>query len=237
MINFIDDIEPESPDKVDQPIDDIKPFPDLRSAGRELALKLEPYRQRHDVVVLAILLGGTLVAHEVASFLGAPLDLVIIRRLFMPQGPGSQVCAVSVGGSMVFDKELVPHTSTPSTPVEHFVAGAIAELKGREQTSRRGRPPIDLTGKTVILVDCGIRSSLTMRAAIEALRTKEPEKVVAAVPVSSLGGHAAIAAMADEIVCLAQPKPFVHVGVWYTDFTRPGDDAVGELLESGRVRG
>jgi len=209
----------------------MKKFPNLRSAGRELAVKLKPYSKRDDTVVLAILLGGTPVGHEVANYLGAQLDIVIIRRLFMPQGPGSQICAVNVGGSMVFDKELVPHTATPSTPIEYFVADAIAELKGREQTCRGGRPPIGLAGKTVILVDCGIRTGLTMRAAIEALRTKEPAQIVAAVPVASLAGHAVVAGLVDELVCLDQPEPFGHAGLWYTDFSRPGDDRVGELLE------
>ena len=209
----------------------MKRFANLRSAGRELAVKLESYQERDDTVVLAILLGGAVVAHEVANSLGVPLDLVIIRRLFAPQGPGSQICAVNVGGSMVFDKELVPHTATPSTPVEYFVADAIGELKGREQTCRRGRSPIDLAGKAVILVDCGIRTGLTMQAAIEALRTERPAQIVAAAPVASLAGHAAVAGIVDELVCLAWPEPFGHVGLWYTDFNRPGDDSVGELLE------
>src|SRR5438128_1068478 len=100
-------------------------FADLRSAGRELAIKLEPYRERDDVIVLAILLGGSLVADEVANFLGAAFDMVIIRRLFAPQGPGSQICAVNVAGSMVIDEDLVPLRDAPSTPVEYFVADAI----------------------------------------------------------------------------------------------------------------
>lgn len=208
-------------------------FPNLRTAGRELAAKLELYRQRDDVVVLAILLGGALVAHEVANFLGAPLDIVIIRRLFTPQGPGSQICAANVGGSMVIDEELLPPAAGPSTPVEYFVADAIAELNQREQTCRRGRPPIDLAGKTVILVDCGIRTGLTMQAAIKALRSKRPAQIIAAVPVASELASATIAKLADELVCLAWPEPFGNAAVWYTDFSRPGDDTVGELLEPG----
>ena len=209
-------------------------FPNLRAAGRELALKLEPYRGRDGVVVLAILLGGAPVAHEVASYLSAPLDMVIIRRLFMPQGPGSQVCAANVGGSMVIAEQLIPPAAGPSTPVEYFVADAITELKHREQTCRRGRPPIDLAGKTVILVDCGIRSGLTMQAAIEAVRTKGPAQIIAAVPVASEQGGAAITGMPDELVCLARPEPFINAAAWYTDFSRPGDDSVGEMLEPAR---
>jgi len=209
----------------------VKRFPNLRSAGRELALKLNLCRERNDVVVLAILLGGAPAAHEVANHLRAPLDFVIIRRLFAPQGPGSQICTVNVAGSMVIDEDLIPLRDVPSTPVEYFVADAITELKRREQRCRRGRPPIDLTGKTIILVDCGIRTGLTMQAAIGALRTKRPAKIIAAVPVASEQGRLAMAGLADEFVCLAWPEPFGHVGLWYTDFSRPDDETVGELLE------
>lgn len=205
-------------------------FPDLRSGGRELALRLESYRERSDVVVLAILLGGSPVAHEVAKHLGAPLDFVIIRRLFAPQGTASQICAVNVAGSMVIDKELIPPAVGPSTPRDYFIADAIAQLDVREQTCRRERPPLNLTGKTIILTDCGILTGSTMRAAIDALRTKEPAKIIAAVPVSSEGGRVAVSLLADELVCLEYPEPFGHVGMWYRDFSRPDDVSVGELL-------
>lgn len=211
-------------------------FPSLRSAGRDLALKLEKHREVDDVVVLAIALGGVPVAHEVAKYLSVPLDLVIIRRLLAPQGPGSQTCAVSIAGSMVIDEELLPRPAVPSTPLDHFVADAIAELSRREQTCRGGRPPINLAGGTVILVDCGIRTGLTMRAAIGALRTKEPAQIIAAVPVASHEARDAVAALADELIFLSQPEPFGHVGLWYADFSRPGDDRVGELLEPASLR-
>jgi len=205
-------------------------FPTLGSGGRELALKLEPYRETNDVIVLGIALGGVPVAHEVAKYLSAPLDLVIIRRLLTPRGPGSQTCAVSIAGSMVIDEELLPRPAVPSTPLDHFLTDAFAELRSREQICRRGRPPTELAGKTVILVDCGIRTGLTMKAAIGALRTKKPAKIVAAVPVASHEARHEVAALADELIFLSQPQPFGHVGLWYVDFSRPGDDRVGELL-------
>ena len=208
-------------------------FPNLKSAGRQLATKLDIYRDRDDVVVLAIALGGSPVAHEVATFLRAPLDLVIIRRLLAPQGPGSQTCAVNVGGSMVIDETLLPLAAVPSTPFEYFVADAISELKQREQSCRRGRPPMDMAGKTVVLIDCGISTGLTMQAAIGALRTIGPAKIIAAVPVASAEGRLPVAGLVDELVCLAEPEPFGHVGLWYTDFSRPSDDHVGELLGNG----
>jgi putative phosphoribosyl transferase len=234
MIYFPDLDGPDSSPEGDGTFNQVTPFPDLSSAGRKLALELEPYREKDNVVVLAIVLGGVPVAREVANCLCLPLDLVIIRRLLAPQGPGSQICAVNIGGAMVIDDELIPRPAVPSTPLDHFTNDAIAELTRREQNCRRGRPPTDLAGKTVILVDCGIRSGSTMMAAIRALRTKEPGRIVAAVPVSSFGGHAAIASLADELVCLARPRPFGHVGLWYKDFTRPGDDRVGDVLEAAR---
>jgi putative phosphoribosyl transferase len=209
----------------------VRAYPDLASAGRELALQLELYRDTDNLVVLGLVLGGIPLANEVASHLRAPLDLVIIRRLLAPKGPGSELCAVSVGGSMIVDEELRP-VAAPSTPLEHFLNDALTELNNRERICRRQRPPIQLAGKTVIIVDCGIRTGSTMLATIRALRTMGPARVIAAVPVASMGGHAAVFAEADELVCLAQPRPFGNVGLWYKDFTRPGDDRVGEFVRS-----
>lgn len=230
MTNFPDSVAPESSHKRDEFLKEVSRFPTLRIAGRHLALKLDTYRDHADSIVLAIVLGGVPVAREVATHLRAPLDLVIIRRLLTRDGPGSQICAVNIGGSMVIDEELRPRLM-PSTPIEYFLADAIAELGRREQTCRRGRQPIELAGRSIILVDCGIRTGSTMKAAIEALRTMEPKQIIAAVPVASLEGYAVVAALADEMVCLAQPQTFGHAGLWYEDFSRPEDARVGELLD------
>lgn len=229
-ITFLDGI---GPDSLPTRVDSSATFPDLRSAGRELALKLEIFRG-DDVVVLGIVLGGVLVADEVADSLGLPLDLVIISRLLAPDGPGSQICAVNVGGTLVIDKELPARTATPVTPLDHFVADALAGLASRERTCRGGKPAIGIKGKTIILVDCGIRTGSTMQAAIGALRTQQPGQIIAAAPVASFGGRATVAALADEFVCLASPRSFGNVAVWYSDFSRPADDGVGELLMNKR---
>jgi putative phosphoribosyl transferase len=231
MIIFPDGPGLESSQKIDE---SVKPFPNLRAAGRELALRLTKYREADNVVVLALVSGGTPVAHEVARFLRRPLDLLIIRRLLAPPRPESSLlCAVSIAGSMVVPEELMPRPATPSTPLDHFLADAIAELNHRAHISRRGLPPLNLEGQTVVLVDCGIRTGSTMRAAITALRTKVPEKIIAAVPVTSQGGQKAITALCDEFIYLARPERFGHVGLWYSDFSRPDDDCVGELLAPG----
>jgi putative phosphoribosyl transferase len=205
-------------------------FANLGSAGRPLAARLEHIEDRDDLVVLGIVSGGAPVAQEVALRLNAPMDLVIIRRLLMPQGPGSQVCAVNVAGTLVLDAELTPPPAEPETPLEHFLAAAIAELHQRAETCRGGRRPLELSGKTIILVDCGIRTGLTMQAAIKAVRTIEPRRIIAAAPVTSSDGRAAVREIVDEFVCCAQPEPFIHVGVWFKDFSRPADERLGELI-------
>jgi len=204
-------------------------YPDLRAGGRELALRLESYRGTPDLVVLGIALGGLLVAHEVATHLGAPLDFVIIRRLLATPEVGSHHTAVSVAGSLVTDDEI-QLSDQPSSPTEHFLAEAIGGLEKRERTCRRGRSPLALAGKNVLLVDCGIRTGSTMKIAIRALRKVAPKQIIGAVPVASREGFAMIASLCDELISLSQPEQFINAGYWYRDFRRPGDDEVGELL-------
>jgi predicted phosphoribosyltransferase len=234
MINFPDGAESESSQKGDELFKKVTPFADLRTAGRELAARLAAYRQSDGLIVIAIVLGGVPVAHEVANHLNAPLDLLIIRRLLAPEGPGSQICAVNVAGSLIFDDDLARRSIAPSTPLDYFMADALAELARREQICRHGRAAVSLGGKTVLLVDCGVRTGSTMRAAIAAVRTQGPARIIAAAPAASVGGYDVVASMADEVVCLVRPRQFGHVGLWYKDFSRPDDFGVGELIEPGR---
>jgi putative phosphoribosyl transferase len=208
-------------------------YPDLRAAGRELALQLESYRAA-DPIVLGIALGGVPVAHEVANHLDAPFDLILIRRLLVPNGPGTQLCAVNVAGSLIIE-DGIEAPSTPSTPLEYFIADALSKLERRDQTCRN-RPPIELANRTVLLVDCGIRTGLTMKAAAGALRKLNPKRIIAAVPVVSSEGSAAVADLLDETVYLMRPEVFGNAGVWYRDFSRPDDAQVGELLAACQNR-
>jgi putative phosphoribosyl transferase len=224
-----------SPSKSESSPDDptansTKPFPDLRSGGRALASELEFFRNRDDVVVLGIVLGGVLVAHEVANHLRAPLELVLIRRLLTPEGPGSQICAVSVAGSIVLDEKLPPRPEVPSTPLDYFIEDALAGLKQRQQLCRGDRPPLEVTGKTVVLVDCGIHTAMTMQAAIHGVRMIQPKKIIAAVPVASIDGLKQVEGIADEIVCVTATERFGHTGLWYKDFSRPGDQGISKFL-------
>jgi len=204
-------------------------YPDLSTAGHELAQSLIAYKDRPDIVVLAIALAGVPIAYEVARFINCPLDLILIRRLLIGDEPGAHICAVNVAGKTILDDE-VNLAATPSTPREIFLTDAIAELGRRQQLSRRGRTPMTLTDSTLIVVDCGMRTGSTMQAAARALRKTDAKTIIGAVPIASRESYAAVAPLFDELICLSQPENFVNAGYWYRDFRRPGDDEVGELL-------
>lgn len=206
-------------------------FANLREGGRQLAEKLRSDADLKDSIVLAIARGGVPAGREVATLLRLPFDMLLIRRLLVPRGPGSELCAVSVGGTMVIDDEVTIPTS-PFTAVEHFLADAMAEFRHREELFRAGRPPIELATREVLLVDCAIHGGSTMKIAIKAVRKLNPTRITAAVPVASREGYALIESLADQVVCLAQPEPFGHAGMWYEDFTRPEDEDMHELFDS-----
>jgi putative phosphoribosyl transferase len=208
----------------------IAPFPNLSSAGGELAAAFPRDGISNDVVVLAIVSAGIPVAVEVAKHLESALDLIIIRRLLAPRGPGSQSCAVSVAGSLVLDADVPPIPVEPVKPLDYFLLDAIETLKRRSELCRGGRPALDVRGRNILLVDCGIRTGLTMQAAIGALRKLQPKRVIAAVPVASVEGRKITTDLADDFVCLATPDPFGNAAVWYKNFNRPPDESVAELL-------
>lgn len=205
-------------------------FQDLRSAGRELSEGLASYRGAAGLVVLGVVRGGAVPALEVARGLGAPLDMVVVRRLFTPHGPHAPLCAVHAAGTLTLDEELPPRPAAPATPEDYFIADALEGLTRRARACRGERPPADLKGKTVLLVDNGIHTGSTMLIAVRALRRAGAARIVAAVPVASTEGAASVAAAADELVCLRTPEPFGHVGLWYADFTRPEDEEIPTLL-------
>jgi len=212
----------------------IAPFPNLSSAGVELAARLPGAGISDDVIVLGIVSAGVPVAVEVAKHLEASLDLVIIRRLLAPRGPGSQVVAVNAAGTLVVDDDVGPRPAQPQTPFDYFMEDALNGLARRAQVCRGERPPTELEGKSVLIVDCGIRTGLTMQAAIGAVRTLNPARITAAVPVTSMDGRQVVEALADEFIYLAAPELFGNAGVWYRDFRRLADDSISQLLRPGR---
>jgi putative phosphoribosyl transferase len=199
----------------------------------ELAAKLSKAGAKQGVMVLAIVSAGVPVALEVAKLLEASLDLIVIRRLLAPQGPGSQAVAVNVAGTLMMDEEIGPRPAKPETPLDYFIDDALKGLSQRVQLCRCQLPPADLAGKSVLIVDCGIRTGLTMHAAIRAVRRLSPVHITVAVPVTSLEGHRLIEPLVDEFIHLATPDPFGNVGIWYKDFRRLDDDCISGVLRPG----
>jgi predicted phosphoribosyltransferase len=202
-------------------------FPNPEVAGRELADRLQKFRDSKETIVLAIASGGVFVAAEVARELALPLEFLFIRRLAAPFGPERVLCAVSVAGTLVIDDELLPLAKAPVSGLDYSVIDGVRQLEEREQFCRADRPPLDLSGKHVILVDNGIHTGGTMNIAISVLRKLPIGKITVATPVADANSRDAIVSAADQVVCLAWPGKFGNAGLWYEDFARPTD---GEIL-------
>jgi predicted phosphoribosyltransferase len=205
-------------------------FRDRAHAGRVLARALLAYAGRDDVVVLALPRGGVPVAAELARALGAQLDLFVVRKLGLPGHEELAMGAVAPGGVLVLDDRLVRGLGIPDEVLQETVEKELRELERREAAYRAGRPPLDLEGKTVILVDDGLATGATMRAAALAVRQYNPARVVVAVPVASAETCDEFRADVDEIVCALTPSPFHAVGLWYKNFSQTSDEEVRELL-------
>lgn len=205
-------------------------FRDRRDAGRQLARQLIAYAGRSDVLVLALPRGGVPVAYEVACALDAPLDAFLVRKLGVPGYEELGMGAVATGGVRVLNEEIVRSLGVSDQAIEKVAADERQELARRERLYRGDRPPLDVSGRTVILVDDGLATGATMRAAAEALRRQQPARIVAAVPTSSRDTSDALRAEADEVISAITPEPFFAVGHWYDDFTQTSDDEVRRLL-------
>lgn len=208
----------------------VDPFADRREAGRELARRLEHYRDRSDVVVLALPRGGVPVAFEIAEALGAPLDIFVVRKLGMPDHPEFAIGAIASGGVRVLNEDVVRWYHIPDQIIDSVAAQEKAELERRERAYRGGRLATTLRDRTVILVDDGLATGASMRAAVEAVRAHHPARVVVAVPVGAPETCEAFSDISDETVCARTPEPFSAVGLWYRDFSQTGDDEVRDLL-------
>jgi len=205
-------------------------FADRREAGIELASRLWKYRDRHDVVVLALPRGGVPVAFEIAEALGAPLDIFVVRKLGMPGHPEFAIGAIASGGVRVLNDETIRWYAITESAIEEIAARELAELERREREYRRGRPLVDLRNRVVVLVDDGLATGATMRAAVQAVRASKPACVVVAVPVGSREACEEFSDITDETVCARIPEPFNAVGLWYRDFSQTTDEEVRELL-------
>ncbi|HEU0129116.1 MAG TPA: phosphoribosyltransferase [Pseudonocardiaceae bacterium] len=207
-------------------------FRDRRDAGRVLAGLLEHYRDRDDVVVLALPRGGVPVAYEVAMALGAALDVFLVRKLGVPQRPELAMGAIASAGVVVINDDIVRSFNLSPEDIAQLTEEQNRELLRRERVYREGRPPVEVTGKTVIVVDDGLATGASMRAAIHALRSLRPARLVVAVPVAPKSTCEQLADDVDEVVCATTPAPFFAVGASYRDFDQTTDDEVRDLLRA-----
>lgn len=212
-------------------------FADRLAAGRRLATALAAYKGQGDVVVLGLPRGGVPVAYEVARALGAPLDVFLVRKLGVPGHEELAMGAIASGGVRVLNEDVLEGLRIPPRVVEDVTDIEAAELERRERAYRGGRPPLDVRGRVVIVVDDGLATGSTMRAAVAALRRLEPARIVVAVPTGASETCAMLRDEADEVVCLTTPDPFHAVGLWYDDFRPTTDDQVRALLAESAALG
>jgi putative phosphoribosyl transferase len=206
-------------------------FEDRKAAGRALAEELSRYAGRRDVIVLGLARGGVPVAYEVAHRLGAPLDVFVVRKLGVPGHEELALGAIASWGTRVLNEEVVASTGLSRREVQEVTTRELESLERQEQSFRGHRRPRELTGMTTILIDDGLATGASMRAAIQALRSRGVAGIVAGVPVAPLQTCAALAAEVDEMVCPLRPEPFTAVGLWYRDFSPVSDETVRLLLE------
>ena len=208
----------------------VQHFRDRSEAGRLLATKLQAYANRGDVLVLALPRGGVPVAFEVAKALQAPLDVFLVRKLGVPGHEELAMGAIASGGVIVRNEEVITGLGVPSPVIETVMMREQRELARREHLYRDDRPFPDLHDRTAILVDDGLATGATMRAAVAALRQHQPAHSVVAVPIAATGTCEALRANVDEVVCAMTPEPFYAVGFWYEHFSQTTDDEVRDLL-------
>lgn len=206
-------------------------FQDRSQAGKHLAKHLQAYANRHDVLVLGLPRGGVPVAFEVAAALHAPLDVLLVRKLGTPGNEECAMGAIASGGVQVLNTDLMQSLPVSGELIEQVLARERVELERRERLYRRGLPALDVRGKSVILVDDGLATGATMRAAVTAMRALGPARVVVAVPVGSGDACDVLARLADEVICLETPTYFSAVGQGYQDFPQTSDAQVLRLLE------
>jgi len=211
-------------------------FQDRTEAGRQLAASLGPYAGRDDVLVLGLPRGGVPVAFEIAMALDAPLDVFIVRKLGLPGHEEFGIGAIASGDVRVVDEAVLRAYDVDPDTLARITARERLELERREHLYRDDRAFPAIEDRVVILVDDGLATGSTMRAAIAALREKHPSKIVVAVPVGARESCTAMARLVEEVVCLETPDPFYAVGLWYEDFEQTDDAEVHELLERAAAR-
>ena len=213
-----------------------KPFSTRRKAGEELASKLGKYAGRGDVLVLALPRGGVPVGYEVARALHAPLDVFVVRKLGVPEDEELAMGAIASGGVRIVNEEVTRAVGISEEAIDAVARQEWVELERRERLYRGDRPRPAVQDRTVILVDDGLATGSTMRAAATALRQMRPAKIIVAVPVAAPETCDEFREEVDEVICAIIPEPFMAVGAWYEDFSQTSDDEVRELLQDAAAR-
>jgi predicted phosphoribosyltransferase len=212
-------------------------FRNRHEAGKALASELaRRIPEREDLLVLALPRGGVPVGYEIACELGAPLDVFVVRKLGVPGQEELAMGAIASGGARVVNDEVIGPLRISGDSIERVARQEQQELERREHLYRGSLPPLDVRGRTVIVVDDGLATGSTMRVAVQALRKMDPARIVVAVPVAAASTYASFRAEGVEIVCLRTPEPFHAVGLWYEDFSQTEDEEVHELLRRARAR-
>jgi putative phosphoribosyl transferase len=211
-------------------------FKNRVEAGQALARALAEYSGRRDVTVLALPRGGVPVGYEVAEALGAPLDVFVVRKLGVPGHEELAMGAIASGGVRVLNEDVVGPFRLSARDIDRVAAREELELSRREREYRGGVAPAEVEGRTVILVDDGLATGASMRAAVKALRQRRPSWLVVAVPVGAPSTCAVFEAEADHVVCARTPDPFYAVGQWYEDFRQTSDEEVRDLVAHARHR-
>jgi putative phosphoribosyl transferase len=210
------------------------PFRDRADAGRQLAAALHNYAQVSDVQVLALPRGGVPVGYEVAAELGAPLDVLIVRKLGTPGQPELAMGAIAGGGVRVLNPDVVDMLGLSSAAIDRVAEQELQEVERRERLYRGERPPLNVENRTVIVIDDGVATGSTFRAALQCLRGQKPRKLIAAFPVGAAGTVEHLRGLADEVICLETPEPFMAISLWYEDFPQVEDQEVRAMLERNR---
>jgi putative phosphoribosyl transferase len=212
-------------------------FRNRADAGRALGERLAAYAGRANLRILGLPRGGIPVAFEVAGRLQAPLDVFVVRKLGVPGHEELAMGAIATGGVRVVNQDVMSALGLSAQALDRVAEAELAELARREVAYRGTRPPLDVRGATAILVDDGLATGSTMRAAVAAIRQQQPARIVVAVPVAAPSTRDEMAREVDEIVCVATPDPFLAVGRFYDDFAQTTDAEVHDLLERAARRG
>jgi predicted phosphoribosyltransferase len=210
-------------------------FRNRREAGRILATSMGPFADRPDVVILALPRGGVPVGFELAQALRAPLDVMVVRKLGVPGHEELAMGAIASGGVRILNEDVIRMLGIGPEVIDRVARQEQQELARRERAYRGDRGPAAVKGRTVVLVDDGLATGSTMRAAVAALRTLQPSRIVIAVPTAAVETCQELRAEADEVICAMTPTPFFGVGQWYDDFSQTTDEEVHDLLQHART--